>query len=156
MRVESKFSLVWLICVEQGPTLVRLSWHSSGTYDKMSKTGGSGKGTMRFKEELEHGANAGLDKAVAKLEPFKAKYPDVSYADLYTLAGVASIEALGGPVIKWSSPLPRPLPSHTNRGSRQLLHAPSVPSCLRYAGSATARCMRGLKLHLIEQAPWPS
>ena len=34
---------------EKGPTLVRLAWHSSGTYDKMTKTGGSGGGTIRFK-----------------------------------------------------------------------------------------------------------
>jgi len=86
-----------------GPTLVRLAWHSSGTYDRMSKTGGSGKGTIRFKEELAHGANAGLDKAVAKLEPIKSKFGDVSYADLYTLAGVVAIEALGGPKIAWRS-----------------------------------------------------
>ena len=46
-------------------------------------------------------ANAGLDKAVDKLEPLKNAHPAVSYADLYTLAGVAAIEALGGPVIKW-------------------------------------------------------
>ena len=32
---------------DKGPTLVRLAWHSSGTYDKMSKTGGSGQGTIR-------------------------------------------------------------------------------------------------------------
>jgi cytochrome c peroxidase len=32
---------------DKGPTLVRLAWHSSGTYDKMSKTGGSGEGTIR-------------------------------------------------------------------------------------------------------------
>ena len=43
-----------------GPTLVRLAWHSSGTYDKMLKNGGSGGGTIRFKEELAHGGNAGL------------------------------------------------------------------------------------------------
>lgn len=43
----------------KGPTLVRLSWHASGTYDKITKTGGSQKGTIRFKEELAHGANAG-------------------------------------------------------------------------------------------------
>jgi len=84
-----------------GPTLVRLAWHSSGTYDKMTNTGGSSKGTMRFKEELSHGANAGLDKAVAKLEPLKDKYPYVSYADLYTLAGAVAIETLGGPDIPW-------------------------------------------------------
>jgi cytochrome c peroxidase len=78
-----------------GPTMVRLAWHSSGTYDKMTKTGGSGGGTIRFKEELAHGGNAGLDKMVAKLEPIKGQFPDVSYADLYTLAGATAIENAG-------------------------------------------------------------
>ena len=82
-------------------TKVRLAWHSSGTYDKMSKSGGSGGGTIRFKEELAHGANAGLDKAVAWLEPVHKKHPQVSYADLYTLAGAESIEAMGGPAVPW-------------------------------------------------------
>lgn len=84
-----------------GPTMVRLAWHSSGTYDAMSKTGGSGQGTIRFKEELAHGGNAGLDKMVAKLEPIHATFPDVSYADLYTLGGKVAIEAAGGPTIAW-------------------------------------------------------
>lgn len=73
-----------------GPTLVRLAWHSSGTYDKMSKSGGSGQGTIRFKEELAHGGNAGLaDTAVKWMEPIHQKYANsgLSYADLYTLAG---------------------------------------------------------------------
>ena len=39
--------------------------------------------------------NAGLDKMVAKLEPIHAKFPDVSYADLYVLAGATAIEAAG-------------------------------------------------------------
>ena len=43
----------------------------------MSKSGGSGGGTIRFKEELAHGANAGLDKAVAWLEPVHKKHPQV-------------------------------------------------------------------------------
>lgn len=75
---------------KKGPTLVRLAWHSSGTYDKMSKTGGSKGGTIRFKEELEHGANAGLKETAVKwLEPIHRKYAKqgLSYADLYTLAG---------------------------------------------------------------------
>jgi len=89
---------------DKGPTLVRLAWHSSGTYDKITKTGGSQKGTIRFKEELAHGANAGLDIAVSWLEPIFKKFnkaTDLSYADLYTLAGVVAIEKLGGPKIPW-------------------------------------------------------
>jgi Peroxidase len=73
-----------------GPTLVRLAWHSSGTYDKETKTGGSGGGTIRFSSELSHGGNAGLGAtAVEWLEPIHKKYADdgLSYADLYTLAG---------------------------------------------------------------------
>jgi len=89
----------------KGPTLVRLAWHSSGTYDKMSKDGGSGGGTIRFKEELAHGGNAGLaETAVPWLEELKTKYGDsLSYADLYTLAGVVAIKQLGGPTIPWRS-----------------------------------------------------
>jgi cytochrome c peroxidase len=89
---------------EKGPTLVRLAWHSSGTYDRVSKTGGSGGGTIRFREELAHGANAGLDLAISWLEPFYKKYnknADLSYGDLYTLAGAVAIETLGGPKIPW-------------------------------------------------------
>lgn len=74
-----------------GPTLVRLAWHSSGTYDKMKNDGGSRGGTIRFKEELAHGANAGLAApALEWLEPVHAKYEGLSYADLYTLAGGTS------------------------------------------------------------------
>jgi cytochrome c peroxidase len=57
----------------KGPTLVRLAWHSSGTYSKILKDGGSSKGTIRFKEELQHGANAGLDTATMWLEPIYKK-----------------------------------------------------------------------------------
>ncbi|KAK3279856.1 L-ascorbate peroxidase 1, cytosolic [Cymbomonas tetramitiformis] len=86
---------------DKGPTLVRLAWHSSGTYDKMTNTGGSGAGTIRFKEELAHGANAGLDTAVGWMEPIKAKHEALSYADLYTLAGAVAVEELGGPAVGW-------------------------------------------------------
>ena len=59
----------------------------------MSKTGGSGGGTIRFKEELAHGGNAGLDK-MEKLEP-SLKYSGISYEDLYVLAGATALEAAG-------------------------------------------------------------
>lgn len=89
---------------EKGPTLVRLAWHASGTYDKIAKNGGSGGGTIRFREELAHGANAGLDLAIAWMEPFYKKYnrdSDLSYGDLYTLVGATAIETFGGPKIRW-------------------------------------------------------
>lgn len=88
---------------DKGPTLVRLAWHSSGTYDRMTRTGGSRGGTIRFEEELAHGANAGLNEATAWLEPVFEKYAaqGLQHADLYTLAGATAIEEMGGPAIKW-------------------------------------------------------
>ncbi|KAJ3369146.1 hypothetical protein HDU91_007449 [Kappamyces sp. JEL0680] len=84
-----------------GPVLVRLAWHASGTYELKSKSGGSNGATMRFKPESSDGANAGLEHARAFLEPIKAKHAWVSYADLWTLAGVTAIEAMNGPKIPW-------------------------------------------------------
>ena len=44
---------------------------------------------------------AGLKSARDFLEPIKAKYPAISYADLWTLAGAAYVEKSGGPKIPW-------------------------------------------------------
>lgn len=85
-----------------GPVLVRLAWHAAGTYDKATGTGGSNGATMRFAPESEHGANAGLAVARALLEPIKKKFPWISYADLWTLAGCVAVESMGGPTIPWS------------------------------------------------------
>ncbi|CAO3632592.1 unnamed protein product [Mucor hiemalis] len=85
-----------------GPVLVRLAWHASGTYDKDSKTGGSNGATMRFKPESSHGANNGLAIARDLLEEkIHKKYPEISYGDLWTLAGVCAVQELGGPTIPW-------------------------------------------------------
>jgi cytochrome c peroxidase len=84
-----------------GPVLVRLAWHASGTYDKNIGDGGSNKATMRFDPEASHGGNAGLKIARDKLEPIKAKYPGISYGDLWTLAGVCAVQEMGGPIIPW-------------------------------------------------------
>jgi len=84
-----------------GPVFVRLAWHSAGTYSKHDRTGGSGGANMRFHPEAGHGANAGLTIARDLLEGIKKKYPNISYADLYTFAGVVAIESLGGPKILW-------------------------------------------------------
>jgi cytochrome c peroxidase len=56
---------------------------------------------MRFGPENAWGANAGLKIARDFLEPIKAKYPSLSYADLWTLAGCVAVESMGGPAIPW-------------------------------------------------------
>ncbi|KAF9675235.1 hypothetical protein SADUNF_Sadunf09G0011000 [Salix dunnii] len=80
------------------PLMLRLAWHSAGTFDVKTKTGGP-FGTMRYSAELAHGANNGLDIAVRLLEPIKEQFPILSYADFYQLAGVVAIEITGGPEI---------------------------------------------------------
>lgn len=81
------------------PIFIRLAWHTSGTWCKHTKTGGSDGGTMRFKPESDHGANAGLHIARNRLEKLAEKYPEVSHADLYVFAGCIAIEEMGGPHI---------------------------------------------------------
>ncbi|CAN0874872.1 L-ascorbate peroxidase, cytosolic [Linum grandiflorum] len=85
------------------PLMLRLAWgscrwHSAGTFDVKSKTGGP-FGTMRYSAELTHGANNGLDIAVRLLDPIKEQFPGISYADLYQLAGVVAVEITGGPEV---------------------------------------------------------
>ncbi|GAA6021813.1 hypothetical protein JCM10207_002071 [Rhodosporidiobolus poonsookiae] len=86
-----------------GPVLVRLAWHCSGTYDKNTGNGGSNGATMRFAPEANHGANAGLEHARNHLEKIKKQFPEITYSDLWTLAGVCAIQEAGGPYIPWRS-----------------------------------------------------
>jgi hypothetical protein len=87
--VSSDIESLILADPNRGPTLVRLAWHSSGTYDEFTMTGGSDGATIRFPEELRRTANAGLGRIIDLLESVHEKYAGVglSYADLYTLAG---------------------------------------------------------------------
>lgn len=86
------------------PIIIRLAWHDAGTYedsigaDNWPKCGGA-NGSIRFDPEITHAANAGLKGALALLEPLKAKYPEVGYADLYQMASATAIEVCGGPKI---------------------------------------------------------
>jgi len=82
-------------------TLVRLAWHAAGTYSAVDKTGGSNGATMRFPAERDWGCNAGLGVARDFLEDIKKRHPNISYADLWTLAGATAIESMGGPAIPW-------------------------------------------------------
>ena len=80
------------------PILIRLAWHDAGTFDARAGTGGA-NGSIRFDEELAHGANAGLAKAVRYLKPIQKRHPLVSWADLMQLAAATAIENAGGPKI---------------------------------------------------------
>jgi len=94
------------------PIMVRLAWHDSGTYDqrieKWPERGGANGGTWH-KEQLDFGANAGLDKAQGFLKPIFEKYSHVGQADLIQMASALSVELAGGPRIdmkygRWSVP----------------------------------------------------
>ena len=84
------------------PTFIRLAWHSSGTFDKASGTGGSNGAGMRFDAEAQDPENAGLSAARAFLEPIKKRYPAISYSDLWILAAYVGIEHTGGPAIEFT------------------------------------------------------
>ena len=84
-----------------GPLLIRLAWHSSGTYSKYTNSGGSEGAAMRFVHgtEAKDPENAGLDHAIKYLQPIKDKYPLMSYSDMWILAAYVAIEHMGGPSI---------------------------------------------------------
>jgi catalase (peroxidase I) len=90
------------------PMIVRLAWHSSGTFNKEDGSGGSNGAGMRFEPESTDGANAGLSIARDMLLPVKQAHPDLSYSDLWTLAGAAAVEFVGGPKV----------PHHFGRGDK--------------------------------------
>ncbi|ODQ63636.1 heme peroxidase [Nadsonia fulvescens var. elongata DSM 6958] len=85
------------------PILIRLAWHSSGTYSASAHNGGSNAASMRFKPESAHGANAGLEHARNFLESIQKQFPWISTGDLWTLAGVTAIQEMSGPTIEWRS-----------------------------------------------------
>ncbi|CAD7929253.1 unnamed protein product [Amoebophrya sp. A25] len=85
-----------------GPILVRLAWHSSGTWCYKTKTGGSDGATMRFESgaEAKWGANAGLAKARKVLQVIIGKYPNASIADIWIFAGTVALEEMSGNRVK--------------------------------------------------------
>jgi catalase (peroxidase I) len=81
------------------PIAARVAWHASGTFCHETKTGGSDGARMRFDPEMSDPANAGLNIVRDMLHEVKKKHPDVSNADLWTMAGCAAIEFMGGPKV---------------------------------------------------------